>query len=417
MKKWIALIPAVVLTLSLCITATVASSSADLRLISYPELGFGTNDTVSAQSAPTVHEPIDAYLIDVFIPNSPFSTKVNVASRCEADVGILRVWTGSENDIPYVLIVLYPTTIDDPFEYIKEMTTPIMQEGYEVLDYEEYAAYDIGGKSLPAGWYLYKDDHGQLIERIQIVDSTGRFPVIFDAKYLQGQGDATLQALDTTIRYSRIKTDDTVAKPTDLTGNDRADTGDVQRTKDVLRPVQIAWGDPDTQNGTYWVKISDTDKIFNGGFFTASLYEQDRYDLSGIEGLSAGDRVQVNGHIFTVDKVMEHDGGNIEIIPKEELYGYIVFKKQENDYLAMVDGWTPVTFVADYKVMLPLPDDFSYISIEGGKDTVMYDWESFVSLLTGSNPPDLNPYNTAIGFQDDLVMTIVHSDSPEGPSN
>ncbi len=65
---------------------------------------------------------------------------------------------------------------------------------------EEVEAYEIGGKTLPAGLYTYRVQE-YLVDLVRIYDVTGEGTAIFSAKFLQGEGEATLAALDAAVRY------------------------------------------------------------------------------------------------------------------------------------------------------------------------------------------------------------------------
>ena len=96
----------------------------------------------------------------------------------------------------------YKDKILEPFEYINEQYTPYMQKKYgdDLISYEEEKEYSIGGKKLPAGVYQYKlGDY--TIEQVRLYDSSGKYTVAYTAKYIKGEGEATIKALDRAVRY------------------------------------------------------------------------------------------------------------------------------------------------------------------------------------------------------------------------
>ena len=113
----------------------------------------------------------------------------------------ITVYTESEGRIPYVIVYQGEDLIVEAFEYIKEQYTPHMQQSYgsDLVSYTEYEDYEIGGRKLPAGLYTYRLQ-GYLVDMLRIYDSTGKRTVAYTAKYIQGQGEETLKALDNAVR-------------------------------------------------------------------------------------------------------------------------------------------------------------------------------------------------------------------------
>ena len=186
----------------------------------------------------------------------------------------------------------------------------------------------------------------------------------------------------------------------------------------ILQPVDVSNTLVDTQNGTYWARITDTDKIINYGYFTMDLYVQDAYPLDRVWALKEGDRVEINGKAFTVKSLQPEQDGRRELYVQEEIDGYIVFKKTSNTAcIAIVNDWVPCTKVSTEKIMMPLPNDFQYVWLDqDGEIGETRDQEQFAVLVSNSETaPVLNQYNTMIRYENGMLMMIGHQDYPYGP--
>lgn len=366
--------------------------------------------------------------------------------------------------IPYVIV--YRRTLENKFKnpvnYLNNTYREYMEDQYSNVGTNPCKKSEIGGKSLYGASYHYEVNGTKLVLRVMI-EQREDGDVEYSAKYIEGKGDATLSLLDTIVatyqpdgaKTEDTKTGDTKAENTRthntelfksveslleaskqqepepepksdllssveklLNAQNAGSTKDVQssqRTEEIVEPRSVS-SDVNTTNGVYWVRIDDAEKIYEGGFFTASLYLQDIYDANKIESLHSGSQVRVNGIAYTVSSVVDHGEDGIEIYTEEEIDGYLVFKKEISGYLAVMNDWTAATHMNDFKVMMPLPYNFSFAWISGGGEAEVYDADGFVSLMTNSEAaPTLNQYNTMISFQDGLAMMIIHTDYPLGP--
>ena len=179
-------------------------------------------------------------------------------------------------------------------------------------------------------------------------------------------------------------------------------------------------GEPDMNNGTFCLTITDEEKIDDGGFFTVELYAEDIYDAAQIKGLVPGDTVWMNGCPWTVKEIVVHpsiwpgEEDTYEVFPEEEYYGYLVFEPNaDGTFRAVIDDWVPVTFLGEVKVMLPLSDRFAYIPISSGEEGEPVGSDAFLEDLWMFG--GFNAYNTTCRFEDGMLVSVTHSSYPHGP--
>ena len=194
MRRLVSLLLVLLLTVSLCAAAT-AEEDSRMKIISCPEQEFST----------------------LCKPGYPWKFT-------ERD-GV-TIYTEHENSIPYVLVYRSEDWIVDAEDLISEQYTPYMQKKYgdDLVSVTEYDEYTLGGRPVSAALYTYKLQ-GYLIDMIRAYENVNGYTVIYTAKYIQGQGEATLAALDAAVenyrpfadyyssennrwRYSIIPTDD-----------------------------------------------------------------------------------------------------------------------------------------------------------------------------------------------------------------
>ena len=195
-------------------------------------------------------------------------------------------------------------------------------------------------------------------------------------------------------------------------------------------PLEMTEEDLDLENGEFRLTIEDTDKIVSDGYFTAVLYMEDRYDPAQIESLKAGDRVQVNGALYTVYKVerMESEGYDkgefrrlvtYDILPEEEITSYLAFDNtRDGNYIAVYDDWSPVTYVTRMKIMLPLPDAFVWYDGPEEKKCSADELTELLSIPLDDGSTDcFSPYSMTVVFQDGLMTEIRSFPYPYGPED
>ena len=146
--------------------------------------------------------PQDASLALIECPEQGFTTMADPAYAWDYQPGTgISIYTEHAGSIPYAIVYRGEDLIVEAYEYIREQVTPYYQRQYgdDLVAYTEIEAYEIGGRTLPAGLYTYKLQ-GYLIDLLRLYDSTGDRTVAYTAKYIDGQGEATIAALDTAIR-------------------------------------------------------------------------------------------------------------------------------------------------------------------------------------------------------------------------
>lgn len=144
-------------------------------------------------------------------PELGFTTMANPAypRKC-SEKGTFLIYLEDEDYVPYVCIwwSFELTPDNDLHTYLSETFTPRMREewGDRMHGIVEYAAYEIGGKKLPAVFYLFNNANDVTLEMLRLYDIIGDRVAIYEAKYVQGKGEETMNALDKAIRY--FKEDD-----------------------------------------------------------------------------------------------------------------------------------------------------------------------------------------------------------------
>ena len=271
-------------------------------------------------------------------------------------------------------------------------------------------SWEVGGKQLLGARYMYRIGK-TVVTQLQLIEVRDGGDVEYTAKFYDGNEDVTMAALDAAVRYYQ----ETDAAPLPEPEPTAVPAPEGNGGK-VVRPMDISGMKPDTVNGTYRARLTDTDRIVNGGFFTLELYQPDQYLLSEINALQPGDQVQVNGKLWTVASMVGREDGQCEMYVREDTYSYFVFVKNSDTTCTMlVDDWQPCTLLSSEKIMLPLPYAFAF-AWSGGDDVRLYDADAFIKLLEDPDTvEEMNQYNTAVSFSDGLLTVVSHSDYPPGP--
>ena len=338
-------------------------------------------------------------LISIRCEEENFSTKAPAGKTAEyvKNTG-LQIYSEHAGYVPYVIISRRPLgmKLKNPTNYLNNVYREYMENQYkdDMIGTNPCRKWDVGGKTLLGARYMYKVQNTTLC-LLRLIEVRDDGDVEYSAKYIDGQDSSTMAVLDATVRYYQ--------------------PGDESEGSAKVKPVDVAGTLVDKANGTYLAKIKDADRIMDGGYFTAELYIQDIYPGDQIETLKQGDQIVVNGQPFTVASMEPVENG-LELYPQEEFDGYIVFQKASNTaYTALVNDWTPCTQVGEAKIMMPLPYRFSFRWVSGAEEETVYDADGFVSLLMDGSADSLSQFNTTIQFEDNLVITITHTDYPLGP--
>lgn len=374
-------------------------------------------------------------LTDFVCSEESFATKVpgNATVQYEAGTG-LQIYIEKPGYIPYVIISRRPDDMqfNNPQNYLNNVFREYMEDKYgsNMIGTNPAKSWEIGGKTLIGARYKYSVS-GTTVCLFRLIEVREDGDVEYTAKFIDGDDTKALDVLDIAVRNYTTDIisagagglDDLILvdphDSSDFFDNAPAPHADFPAPEPagsaVIEPVDAANREVNTTDGIYWANVTDEDKIMNGGYFTLKLYVQDLYNESQIESLKAGDAVRVNGEIFTVKSTVSHEDGSIELYPEEDFDGYIVFKKESGPfYTALVNDWTPCAHIDDYKVMMPLANNFAYSWISG-EDAEIYDADAFVDLIVNDGTEYINQYNTMVQFDNGLVMLIMHTDYPYGP--
>lgn len=345
----------------------------------------------------------DDLLKRVYCDEQNFSVVIPADNTADWDDEVgLRVSLENPGYVPYLGIYRRTEKLNDPVNFLNNVYREYMEEQYNNnVATNPCMEYNIGGKVLYTASYHY-DVYGIKLCVTKMIEVRDDGDVEYMAKYIEGNEEETLAVLDFVMRNYQPYGDG---------------AGNESLQKEVLDPMNISETEINTENKTYFIRIQDTDKIISDGFFTVSLYEWNEYPAEKVGALDPGDKVRINGEVYTVEYFLPYYNGFLEIVPREAFYGDVAFQKVDDFYTVMVNDWYPVSFLADYKVTMPLPDDFSYVSINNEENkSVVYDADSFVEQLIQTDAEHVfNQYNTLLTFHDGLIDSVVHSETIFGP--
>ena len=360
--------------------------------------------------------------------NVLFSIPESCTTRYSSSDQGLYVYAGEEGAVPYVLIVSRTDNLrfKNPEGYLGETYPNYMISRYGgETTCDPVRSYTFGGKTMLGARYTYRVDNYRL-EQLKLIEIGTDRDMEYTVKYLEGEDKAVLALMDTISGSMQADSGDRIM-PSGSTPSPATVPGDDARTGDdalsaagnakaepsasgtVLVPDQVE-ETADTQNGVYHAGIMDLDRIESGGYFTVRLYREVTYPADRVEALKAGDRVQVNGTVYTVDSMVRHEGGVLELIPREEIYGYIVFTGKNGRYAVIVDDETLWELLTDVKIWMPLANNFSFAWLEVDETATVYDADGFVDLVNRDGLGELTPGHTTVQFEGGLLMTVLYTD-------
>jgi len=341
--------------------------------------------------------------IDFSCKEMQFTTKVPAGATARYEEGNgLRIYTKSEGSIPYVQVYRRPLEqkFSNPVNYLNNVVREYLEEKYQddSLGMNPAQTWEAGGRELLGARYFFRLQ-GIEVTYVMLIDIRDAGDVQFDAKFYEGNEEVTMAALEEAVRNYR----ETDAAPAEKFGGPTA--------AGMLEPVDQAGEPVDTQNGTYQVQLSDLEHIDDGGFFTVNLYTEDRYPAVAVEALKPGDRVKVNGEIYTVktfDRWLdEEDVYRLE--PEEGFDGWLGFEKAGDDaYHAVIGNWHVSSFATDVQIMLPLANDFRFVYQVAENDITTFDADQFLGMCRAKDEfiTDINRRDAVITFRDGLAMEI-----------
>lgn len=181
-----------------------------------------------------------------------FSTKhLKEYSSVWDDEDGLYIYTEQYDSIPYVLIWRYEDVPIGPSQFLEESIYHRMVESYgsNLIDASPVKEHSIGGKTLPGILFTYKVGE-YTVESLRLVYQCGDDLISFNAKYIQEEGDTTMDALEDAVKYftDGISTAGDISTEKNTTGKPGSD-------KVLITPTG--------SSAVEYVKYSDTNGYFS----------------------------------------------------------------------------------------------------------------------------------------------------------
>ena len=121
-------------------------------------------------------------------------------SRWDDEDG-LYIYTETDDSIPYVLIWRYSDVPIDAGQFLEESVYAHMVESYgsNMIEAGTVKNYSVGGKTLPGILFVYKVGE-YTVESLRLMYKSGDDLINFTAKYLSGDSDVTMEALNLAVQ-------------------------------------------------------------------------------------------------------------------------------------------------------------------------------------------------------------------------
>ena len=315
MRRLVSLLLVLLLTVSLCAAAT-AEEDSRMKIISCPEQEFST----------------------LCKPGYPWKFT-------ERD-GV-TIYTEHENSIPYVLVYRSEDWIMDAENLIREQYTPYMQKKYgdDLVAVTEFEEYTLGGRPVSAALYTYKLQ-GYLIDMIRAYENVNGHTVSYTAKYIQGQGEATLAALEAAVqnyrpfadyyssensrwRYSIIPTED---------------GGTIFLFNEVFITIPADWA------GKYDIKINERSISFYQSLSRSLWNSREGFEGGLLFSLGYSETDDFR-NIPSYDELGKGSDGYYYLIYPTDYQAYQKITTAKNEYDAM---WKEIDYIAENSYLFTL---------------------------------------------------------------
>ena len=139
----------------------------------------------------------------VSVPQQGFSTltSTNVGWEYVEGEGAL-IYTQERDVIPFVQLYVLNEPLEDLHDFIDRGLTPYMQQQYgnDLLSVRELGDTTLAGRNVVGAIYDYRVQ-GYVIEIYRVYENRNGRTVMYVAKYLQGEGDATMAALEEAVGF------------------------------------------------------------------------------------------------------------------------------------------------------------------------------------------------------------------------